>query len=703
MPSRHRMFLFFSRSSEHTLASPLAMQSSKKRARLLPFRHGSYSSYAALAQCLRRVKDEGVPEATSSSSFIRARTATSNAMTPYGPLIGSFEVETSHGPEQLFYANPIAILHEACRTAKFGTVMRAKLLARPSTPENPWTLVFYTDEIGVTTMMIGKDLRKCEAFYWSFLEFGPEMLCQEAAWFVVSAARSIIVHDIEGAVSNMMRMLMHKFFSAGAHDFRTGVLLPVGQDGAPALFFARPGVVAGDEDGLKKLCGTKGSSGTKLCWDCQNMLNIRFKLTAKRVPWNVWSTSLDRTTWVPHTDVSVRAALEALRAVSVDIENGRARKSDLEDMETSFGFNHIPNCLLLDPDLGIRVSMFMHDWFHTYLQTGCWNYEFVNLMQFLEAGRVHVTWDDLRTFAERWTWPRRYQSPANLLRKDNIKDAAAAFGCSASEALNLIPVLACLLQTIDVPPGREPHVNSFLALCDVLDLLKCINIRKVDHALLDTLIMRHLTLFQSAYGELNWVYKHHVTAHIAEQLRRFGTLICLFTPERRHKVVKRFSHARRTAKGFEKGIMEELVCHMLSEFEELSLTEACLLDPVSPRANLVSTLRAYRPLAKTMLASRSLRTVGGATIMARDVVLLSSSDIGEVWFHCSIDGELLSCVSIWSPAPSDHDTIDCKRYRREDNPGLVSASDILTSLVHCASGNCVAVLIPLPWRDEVSV
>jgi len=605
------------------------------------------------------------------------------------------DVQTSDGPAKIFYTNPVALLHSLCGATAFGVLMRQRLAERPSTLETPWTLIFYTDEIGVATIMIGKDQRKSEAFYWSFLEFGADVLCQEAAWLVSCAARSMLVHSIPGAVSNTMRMLMHTFIRDGS-DIRNGVLLPVGPERAPRLCFAKPGIVMGDEDGLRKLCGSKGSSATKLCYDCQNVLNCRYKRTAKSTPWNVWSSELDRKKWVPHTNDSVRAVLETLRDLHSAMVEGRSTKTALEETEMSFGFNFVPNALLLDPFLGITIDMFVHDWFHTYLQTGVWNYELVNLMLFLEAGRENVTWVDLRGFAERWTWPRQYQSPANLLRKENVKDQQAAFGCSASDALNLTPVLACFLQTIDVPAGREPQVRSFLALCDVLDLIKCSNIAEVDPKLLDELIMLHLRLFQTAYNELNWVPKHHVTGHIATQ----RCLISLFTPERRHKIVKRFLQARRNDKGFEKGVMEELVCHMLSEADEISLREPSLLDPVAPRAKLATALRTYCPSAQAIFASRSLRTARGATVMARDVVLLASGDVGEVWFHCSIDSELLTCVSIWSRAPSDRDTHDCKRYKREDNPGLVSGSNVVTALIHCVSGDGVAVLIPMPWREQ---
>jgi hypothetical protein len=103
-----------------------------------------------------------------------------------------------------------------------------------------------------------------------------------------------------------------------------------------------------------------------------------------------------------------------------------------------------------------------------------------------------------------------------------------------------------------------PHDASFIALCDVLDLLTCINSGLTDPDLLDAAIMVHLTKYQAAYDAIGWVPKHHVSLHLAEQFRRHKTLASLFTCERRHNIVKRFILARHTDVAFEKGVSEEM-------------------------------------------------------------------------------------------------------------------------------------------------
>ena len=103
------------------------------------------------------------------------------------------------------------------------------------------------------------------------------------------------------------------------------------------------------------------------------------------------------------------------------------------------------------------------------------------------------------------------------------------FKCSGSEALSLYPILALFLQVIVVPRGGcEPQVASFLALCDVLDMLSSVQEGFVTADGLEAAILHHLSLYKAAYGEMGWVFKFHAATHLADQLRRCMVLIALF-------------------------------------------------------------------------------------------------------------------------------------------------------------------------------
>ena len=439
----------------------------------------------------------------------------------------------------------------------------------------------------------------------------------------------------------------------------------------------------------------------KFCFDCQNVLNNRFPNSHLASEWTRWSTCLHLDQFVPHTDASVREVLRTIALKREECLAGRATKLEVEEMETCFGFVHIENGLLTDDNLRVGISLAMTDWFHLYLQTGVFNYELANLMTFLtqrgDAGPT-ISWDSLHAFADGFTWPRVYSSPAHLLKKDNIGKNTFSFQCDASPALNLYPVIALFLDTMPTPVGREAHVASFLALCDVLDLLVSIRTMLTDPDLLEAAILAHLTKYQVAYGEVNWVPKHHAATHLPSKLRKFKTLVSLFTCERHHKLVKRHMVGRTNLNNWEKGLIEQVTVDHLHALEDPILKET-LLEPTVPRKNMLDELRGSRaPRPKSVLVSRTLCATTGETITVGDVALLRGGGLCKVLNHIMFDGEVLSSVSLWAAAPCASDTRYCRRYKIQERHERVPSSHLLTSVIYLDVGEYVTALIPAPFR-----
>jgi hypothetical protein len=109
-----------------------------------------------------------------------------------------------------------------------------------------------------------------EAIYWSILEFGPERLANESYWFTLCTIRSELVHTLGDKLSELMKVILQPFFNTTGHSFRSGVTLDLGD--APKLIFADIAMVVGDEGAIKAMTGCKGSSGTKLCLLCTNVV-----------------------------------------------------------------------------------------------------------------------------------------------------------------------------------------------------------------------------------------------------------------------------------------------------------------------------------------------------------------------------------------------------------------------------------------------
>ena len=87
----------------------------------------------------------------------------------------------------MLYINPFALLHKATALDGFAALMDRRLVEVPPSPEAPWRIVLYTDEVTPGNQLLMDNLRKMWVAYLSFLELGPAALADENAWFCIVA------------------------------------------------------------------------------------------------------------------------------------------------------------------------------------------------------------------------------------------------------------------------------------------------------------------------------------------------------------------------------------------------------------------------------------------------------------------------------------------------------------------------------------
>ena len=87
--------------------------------------------------------------------------------------------------------------------------------------------------------------------------------------------------------------------------------------------------------------------------------------------------------------------------------------------------------------------------------------------------------------------------------------------------------------------------------------------------------------------------KHHFALHLSRALKRHGVLVSLFTCERRHKILKRWLHDRRTLQSFERGAMEEITLDHLHTLHSVSLDKAGIGSEHAPSRRQAEALRAF--------------------------------------------------------------------------------------------------------------
>ena len=132
-----------------------------------------YISANGLAAVLAAVKDEGMPEVTDRDSMRAARDLQNKTSGPYGPILQHVTVISKEGGEvHILIAHPFALLH-VCMLSSEGmqNFVTKVVLQKPSSPEQPWRLLLYSDEVTPGNVMASINRRKFQAVYFSSVEF----------------------------------------------------------------------------------------------------------------------------------------------------------------------------------------------------------------------------------------------------------------------------------------------------------------------------------------------------------------------------------------------------------------------------------------------------------------------------------------------------------------------------------------------------
>jgi len=185
---------------------------------------------SALGAVLKEIQKNGLPEGCdlSRNAIRHARDEVAATQTPHGTLLQTITVfDKDENEVEVTIAHPLAMLWQATKDCSSFTVFfLARLKKHPPSPEQPWTLVIYTDEVTPGNPLATLNNRKFHALYWSFLEFGVQALCREECWFCACTEYSILVAPLSAGLSQLVASVLTKFFSDGVNLATTGMLLP---------------------------------------------------------------------------------------------------------------------------------------------------------------------------------------------------------------------------------------------------------------------------------------------------------------------------------------------------------------------------------------------------------------------------------------------------------------------------------------------
>lgn len=660
----------------------------------------SYVSQAGIASLMRTVRDEGIPEFTSRATQYRAR----KAMT--ADLLKDIALSRHDGGEDVIVTlqDPLTMLaHMAERSEHFAHVLRETASKHPCTSNEPWHIVIYQDGVDPSDGLAKNHSRRCAVFYWSVREFGAAFLAREELWFTPLIVRKDMVNVIDGRHERLAKLLLRSFVEP-IDATADGIELKL-YGGGNMRVYLRLGTVLADEPALKEIYGCKGHGGTKPCMLCQNAVLHRAPGGADGLHLHsAYARSIataDITEFIPHTDDSIRTCVQRLRGYKATLT-----ETEYEVRSQMLGFTYNPHSIILDERLQVKAaSTLMYDWAHCYVcDGGLADAEFGMLMK--QFSSTTSTYSELGEYVRMWSFPAQVEiTSVNQLfsvsaNKNNVR--RGTFSSGASEFLSLAPILKRYFKHVVLPKGEmQPHVKSFLAVLDVVDILQACKKGTESKDGLANAIKKHLDLFVLAWGRSSMRPKYHYVLHLPNQLELHGLLLTTFVHERKHKVVKRYCSNRVNLKSWERGTMEECTVHFMHEMASpfLQVTD----EFASPRKAQLHVLKNMFPNVRNEDFSlhRTICVQDGNSSHG-DVVMFNLNggrEVGELLMNLGVwrgpQVTMYSYISAWEPR-GVRDGRSLMTYSVKDYTVMIPSADVICSLMYArsAQGATCSVMIP---------
>ena len=675
--------------------------------------HCSASAFGAIMEAAR---DEGVPEDVSAgrNNLRAARDQQNSESTPFGPILQSINlIDTNDAERGMHVAHPLALLWTAVHCKPFGTYLGGVLRENPPSPEAPWNLVIYSDEVTPGNPLSNANKRKFHAIYWSFLELGSHALSREESWFCIVTEYSKSVNAFSAGLSQVFGAAIKLFFDPnGVNLATTGMLLP----GIDIRLWAQLGGVLQDGGAHKSVWHSRGDAASRFCLLCKNIFTEESRICEEDGSRMLCCNVLKLAGLAQATGRDVRAVARHIQA-----QQSVLNPQQFRELQQALGMTHHPHGLLLDRTLDTivdPVAVYMHDWMHALCVDGVCNVALYLLFEgFITVGHsdIYVIFSN---YLANWVWPGRLGTSVNSMpdifsetRKANHRKAQHV-KCQASDMLSLLPVAAVF--TSQVLMKLEPRVLrseciAFLALVDVVDLIVASSRITVPSVRLLQAVEKFLELFNDAWGVQWMVPKFHWLLHIPGVLHKHGKLLNCFCLERKHRVPKRYAtELKNTSDRTKASLLKEVTSHQLAQLnDDAAFSFAVgLVRPIKQPSKHLKTLLGSRLnincAEQHVVWSNESRFSKLATCMTNDVVIFKHGDAGEVkagivHLHLEVEGVAVSSVTVLSPAGAAE--AEYSVWTSSEFVHLIETPTIVDTVVHSKLANGrVAIILPLEFR-----
>ncbi len=682
-----------------------------KLRRLDGFRRSKpHCSAAALHEILVDIKRHGAPEMHDRRDMRKARDimmSDSDAM--YGSILRQMECKLPDGNTvDIPVADPFASLSAAIKESNhFRRFLKECIESNPPSPEKPWNLILYCDEVTPGNPMAHLNLRKFQAFYWSLLEFGVSALSHEEAWFTLLTEFSTVVNTLAGGLSHLFGSSVKLFFKLNGFDFhKTGVLVTL--DGGDYRIFAKLTIVIQDGGAHKAVWQSRGDAASKFCMLCKNLFTDESNMVAADGSRLLRCNIIKLDELEASTDTELRN-----NARFLETQSRTVRGEAFVKLQQAVGLTYAPNGVLLDRELDdilSPTSAFMHDYMHLLYVDGVMNLTvYLTFEKCTQCGFKGV-YEAFSDYVYHWKWPGRLHGDhlGDIFisdRRDKHRNANH-IKCQASDMLSLIGVLGNFTQTVlmSLDPAVTPACDALLALIHVAETISSSHRVTVSPAVLLGSVHRFLDCFTTAFGYEWLTPKAHWTLHLPETLQRFGRLLNCFALERKHRVPKRYAtDMKNISKNASTSLLSEVVCHHLGSLAayEFKFTVGLVGGHPAPTKTekfILDTLE-LEDTDAAILVAQTARFSHLATCRRDDVVLVRDGGVsaGRVKLHFSVAGETLTILQQYTLRRRVGNLVvwDTSNVAHE----VWETGNILAAVEYCVYPDSdVGIILPIEFR-----
>ena len=460
------------------------------------------------------------------------------------------------------------------RCDAFRSAVADALSRTPCSPDRPWNLVIYLDEVTPGNPLRPDNQRKIIAFYVGFLELG-HLLRIEQFWLCVGVLRASIAKQVVGGVSAVVRALLRSLLLGPQSVAKVGIPACL-SPGVCRIVWARVRRILADEAACKAVWCTKGASGIRPCCDCKNVVSDRSDLhkhDTQLVPLSCVEPSLFDP--MPHDGLHRTHDMLAAMVVS-----GRS-KVDINRAEQASGLVYNAHGVLADAELRAHVDLRANarDPMHVMFVGGVLNTEMWAVLNAWRRVRKGFSWKVLREwFAAAWRYPAARAKHMSLPKiftdtREEASNAAQSMKLGASELMAVYSIIRHFVEVEVLPSGLIPLAcASYLACCRAVDHYTAMkhSLTRGGRSMYADAVAEAGRCHVAAYGIELWRPKNHYWYHTGSQWEEDGLVLDCWVHERKHQAIKAAADHVHNTRAFESSVLSGVLNNTFAELRDVA-------------------------------------------------------------------------------------------------------------------------------------